>query len=387
MNPMQVPFLDLKAQYAVIKEEIRAAIDEVCDSQAFILGPKVEHLENQIAAYCGAKYGVGVSSGTDALLVALMALEIKPGDEIITTPLTFFSTAGVIARLNAKPVFVDIDPVTFNLDPSRLRDSITAKTKAIIPVHLFGQCSDMDPILELAEDNGLFVIEDAAQSIGAEYKGRRAGSIGHLGCLSFFPSKNLGGFGDGGMVVTNDPRLHEKVKILRIHGSKTKYFHSVIGGNFRLDAIQAAILSVKLNYLEGWSESRRINAQYYDQAFLASGLIDKGLITTPAPAYKDKGDANYHIYNQYTLRAKSRNRLQVFLKEYRIGTEVYYPLPLHLQKCFADLGYAKGSLPVSDKASEQVLSIPIYPELTKSMKEYVVGKIRDFYRLGHIETQ
>jgi len=379
MNPMQVPFLDLKAQYAVIKEEIRAAIDEVCDSQAFILGPKVEHLENQIAAYCGAKYGVGVSSGTDALLVALMALEIKPGDEIITTPFTFFSTAGVIARLNAKPVFVDIDPVTFNLDPSRLRDSITAKTKAIIPVHLFGQCSDMDPILELAEDNGLFVIEDAAQSIGAEYKGRRAGSIGHLGCLSFFPSKNLGGFGDGGMVVTNNLGLHEKVKILRVHGSKKKYYHSVIGGNFRLDAIQAAILSVKLNYLEGWSEIRRINAQYYDQAFLASGLIDKGLITTPAPAYKDGGDSNYHIYNQYTLRAKSRDRLQVFLKENGIGTEVYYPLPLHLQECFLRLGYTKGSLPFSEEASALVISIPIYPELTNAMKEYVVMKTRDYF--------
>jgi len=382
MTPMQVPLLDLKAQYAGIRAEIKAAIDEVCESQAFILGPRVEHLERQIAAYCGAKYGLGVSSGTDALLVALMALEIRPGDEIITAPFTFFSTGGVIARLNAKPVFVDIDPVSFNLDPSRIRGAITAKTRAIIPVHLFGQSSDMDPIMELAEERGLYVVEDAAQSIGAEYKGKRCGSIGHLGCLSFFPSKNLGGFGDGGMVVCSDPALYERVKALRVHGSRTKYYHAFVGGNFRLDALQAAVLGVKLNYLDGWSEGRRANALYYDRAFRASGLVEKGDVATPTAAYKNGGDVHYHIYNQYTLRVENRDRLQAHLKENGIGCEVYYPLPLHLQECFAGLGYSRGSLPVSEEASRQALSIPIYPELTDAMKDYVVAKIRAFYKLS-----
>jgi dTDP-4-amino-4,6-dideoxygalactose transaminase len=379
---MQVPLLDLKAQYTGIRAEIKAAIDEVCESQAFILGPRVEHLEKQIAAYCGARYGLGVSSGTDALLVALMALEIRPGDEIITTPFTFFSTGGVIARLNAKPVFVDIDPVSFNLDPSRIRGAITAKTKAIIPVHLFGQSVDMDPIMELAEERGLFVVEDAAQSIGAEYKGKRCGSIGQVGCLSFFPSKKLGGFGDGGMVVCSDPTLYERIKALRVHGSRTKYYHAFVGGNFRLDALQAAVLGVKLKYLDGWSERRRANALYYDRAFRASGLIEKGCVATPVPAYKSGGDVQYHIYNQYTLRVENRDRLQAYLKEHGVGCEVYYPLPLHLQECFAALGYAKGSLPVSEEASRQALSIPIYPELTDAMKDYVVTKVRAFYNLN-----
>jgi len=382
MTPMQVPLLDLKAQYTGIRAEIKAAIDEVCESQAFILGPRVEHLEKQIAAYCGARYGLGVSSGTDALLVALMALEIRPGDEIITTPFTFFSTGGVIARLNAKPVFVDIDPVSFNLDPSRIRGAITAKTKAIIPVHLFGQSVDMDPIMELAEERGLFVVEDAAQSIGAEYKGKRCGSIGQVGCLSFFPSKKLGGFGDGGMVVCSDPTLYERIKALRVHGSRTKYYHAFVGGNFRLDALQAAVLGVKLKYLDGWSERRRANALYYDRAFRASGLIEKGCVATPVPAYKSGGDVQYHIYNQYTLRVENRDRLQAYLKEHGVGCEVYYPLPLHLQECFAALGYAKGSLPVSEEASRQALSIPIYPELTDAMKDYVVTKVRAFYNLN-----
>jgi len=381
MTPIQVPLLDLKAQYAGIRAEIKAAIDEVCESQAFILGPKVENLEKRIAATCGARYGLGVSSGTDALLVALMALEIGPGDEIITTPFTFFSTGGVIARLNAKPVFVDIDPVSFNLDPSRIRGAITAKTKAIIPVHLFGQAADMDPIMELAEERGLFVVEDAAQSIGAEYKGKRCGSIGQAGCLSFFPSKNLGGFGDGGMVVCSDPALYERIKALRVHGSRTKYYHAFVGGNFRLDALQAAVLGVKLKYLDGWSERRRANALYYDRAFRASGLIEKGCVATPVPVNKNGGDTNYHIYNQYTLRVQNRDRLQAYLKENGIGCEVYYPLPLHLQECFAGLGYSRGSLPVSEEASRQVLSIPIYPELTDAMKDSVVTKVRAFYDL------
>lgn len=377
---MQVPLLDLKSQYASIKTEIKAAIEDVCETQAFILGPRVENLEKNVTAYCGAKYGVGVSSGTDALLVALMALNIKPGDEIITTPFTFFSTGGTIARLHAKPVFVDVDRVTFNMEPSKIRCAITAKTKAILPVHLFGQCSDMDPIMELAKEYGLYVVEDGAQSIGAEYKGKRCGSIGHMGCLSFFPSKNLGGFGDGGMVITNDPVLYERVKVLRVHGSKTKYYHQVVGGNFRLDALQATILDVKLKYLEGWSDRRRKNAHYYDQAFQETGIVQKGFVTTPVSVYKNGGDVNYHIFNQYTLRVKNRDRLQAFLKANGVGTEVYYPLPLHLQECFKELGYSKGSLPVSEEASEHVISIPIYPELTNDMREFVVMKIGEFYK-------
>jgi dTDP-4-amino-4,6-dideoxygalactose transaminase len=380
MNPMQIPLLDLKAQYAAIKEEIRAAIDEVCEAQAFILGPKVEHLENQVAAYCGAKYGLGVSSGTDALLVAMMALEIKPGDEIITAPFTFFSTGGVIARLNAKPIFVDIDPVTFNLDPSRLRGAITAKTKAIIPVHLFGQCADMDPIMKLAEERSLFVVEDAAQSIGAEYKGKRCGSIGHLGCLSFFPSKNLGGFGDGGMVVCNDPARYDRIKALRVHGSRTKYYHAFVGGNFRLDALQAAVLGVKLKYLDGWSERRRTNAAHYDRMFAEAGLILKGDILTPQAKWRKPGSGNFHIYNQYTLRCKWRDELQAHLKTRGIGTEIYYPLPLHLQECFLELGYRKGDFPESERAAAEVLSIPIYPELTQEQRDFIVRTIIEFYK-------
>jgi dTDP-4-amino-4,6-dideoxygalactose transaminase len=377
---MKVPLLDLKAQYSTIREEIKTAIDEVLESQIFILGPKVEELEKSVAAYSGTKYGIGVSSGTDALLVALMALDVKAGDEVITTPFTFFATAGVIARLCAKPVFIDIDPATFNMDPAKLEAAITKKTKAIIPIHLFGQSSDMDPIMAIADRQGLPVIEDAAQSIGAEYKGRRAGSIGSLGCFSFFPSKNLGGFGDGGMVVMNDAALFEKVKILRVHGSKPKYHHKIVGGNFRLDSLQAAVLNVKLKYLDGWSKSRRENAEYYGSSLQAAGLISKGLVQTPAAVYKDSGDKNYHIYNQYTLRVKSRNQLQEFLKSAGVPSEVYYPVPLHIQECFRDLGYKKGDFPVSEEASDSVLSIPIYPELTTEQKDHIIGKIVEFYR-------
>ncbi|MFH1943640.1 MAG: DegT/DnrJ/EryC1/StrS family aminotransferase [bacterium] len=376
---MNVPLLDLKAQYVKIKDEVRASIDEVCESQYFILGPKVQHLEERIAEYSEAKYGVGVSSGTDALLISLMAIDIMPGDEVITTPFTFFATGGVISRLGAKPVFVDIDPITFNIDASLIEQAITLKTKAIMPVHLFGQVADMDSIMAVAAKHKLFVIEDAAQSIGSEYKGKRAGSIGHLGCFSFFPSKNLGGFGDGGMVVTNDPDLHQKLKILRVHGSKPKYYHKFIGGNFRLDALQAAILDVKLNYLDDWSAGRRRNADYYDEAFKASGLIEKGFVTTPNPVYKNTGDKNYHIYNQFTLRAKDRDSLRSHMKEFGIGAEIYYPVPLHVQECYADLGYKAGDMPQSEKAAAEVISIPIYPELTTEQKEYVVETIIAFY--------
>jgi dTDP-4-amino-4,6-dideoxygalactose transaminase len=378
---MNVPLLDLKAQYQTIKPEIQGALDVVLESQHFIMGPQVEELERSVASYSGVKYGVGVSSGTDALLVALMALDIKPGDEVITTPFTFFSTAGVIARLQARPVFVDIDPVTFNVDPGKIETAITPRTRAIIPVHLFGQCADMDPILTVAHRYGLLVLEDAAQSIGAEYKGKKAGSMGDLGIFSFFPSKNLGGFGDGGMVVTNDDRLYEKLVILRVHGSKPKYFHKVVGGNFRLDTLQAAVLSVKLKYLDGWSLKRRENAGAYDEGLNDSGLAGQGFVTTPVPVFKAGGDRNYHIYNQYTVRADHRDKIRAFLKANGIGTEIYYPLPLHLQECFRPLGYKKGDFPVAEAAAADVLSLPVYPELSPAQKEYVLRKIGEFY--GH----
>jgi len=377
---MNIPLLDLKAQYATIQEEVKKAIDEVLESQVFILGPKVEELEKNIAMYSQTKYAVGVSSGTDALLVSLMALGIGPGDEVITTPFTFFATAGVISRLCARPVFVDIDPVTFNIDQAKIERAITKKTKAIVPVHLFGQCADMDPILEIAKKHNLYVIEDAAQSIGAEYKGQKAGSMGDLGIFSFFPSKNLGGIGDGGMVVTNDQDLYEKVKILRVHGSKPKYFHKIVGGNFRLDALQAAVLIVKLRCLDGWSRKRQENAAYYDKKLKEAGLVDKSFVKIPVPVYKPTGDKNYHIYNQYTLRVKDRDKLLVHLKENAIGTEIYYPLPLHAQECFKDLGYKKRNLPVSEEAAGSVLSLPVYPELTVEQKNYIVEKIAAFYR-------
>ncbi len=376
---MQVPLLDLKIQYKAIKSEIQKALDEVLKSQMFIMGPKVADLESSIAEYSGTKYAVGVSSGTDALLAALIALDIKPGDEVITTPFTFFSTAGTISRLCARPVFVDIDPVTFNLDPAVLDRAVTRKTRAVIPVHLFGQCADMDPILEIARRRKIRVIEDAAQSIGAEYKGRRAGSMGDMGIFSFFPSKNLGGFGDGGMVVTNDGALAEKIKMLRNHGMHPKYYHKFVGGNFRLDALQAAVLNVKLKYLDGWSQGRRTNAAFYNKKFKESGMVDRGMVQIPKAVYEASGDKNHHIYNQYTLRVKDRDKLQAFVRENQIGSEIYYPVPLHLQECFKDLGYKEGDFPVSEEAARTVLSLPIYPELTDAQKDYVVGKIEEFY--------
>jgi dTDP-4-amino-4,6-dideoxygalactose transaminase len=372
---MHVPLLDLKAQYASIKEEIRAALDEVLESQIFILGPKVEEFEKKIASYSHVNHAVGVSSGSDALLISLMALDIGPGDEVITSPFTFFATAGVIARLQAVPVFVDIDPVTYNIAPEKIEAAVTPRTKAIIPIHLFGQCADMQPIMEIAAKHGLIVIEDAAQSLGAEYRGRRAGAIGHLGIFSFFPSKNLGGFGDGGMVVTNDEVLYERVKVLRVHGAKPKYYHKIVGGNFRLDAIQAAVISVKMKYLDGWSQKRRDNAGSYDRQLAEARPID---IVLPKAVYRDGGDRDYHIYNQYTIRTKQRDGLQRFLKDNGIGTEIYYPLPLHLQECFKDLGYKKGDFPIAEESAGAVLSLPIYPELSTAQKDYIVEKIREF---------
>jgi len=377
---MKVPLLDLKAQYQTIKEEVLLAVNDVLESQHFILGPKVVELEEKVAVYSDVPYAVGVSSGSDALLVALMALDIQPGDEVITTPFTFFSTAGVISRLNATPVFVDIDPVTYNIDPEKVESAVTRKTKAMIPVHLYGQCADMDHLIEIAKKHNIAIIEDAAQSIGAEYKGKKAGSMGDIGIFSFFPSKNLGGCGDGGMVVTQDESLYKKLKILRVHGSEPKYFHKYVGGNFRLDALQAAILIVKMKYLDDWSASRRKNAAYYNQKLEETGLIDRGLVQPPEAVYKNSGDKNHHIYNQYTIRVKDRDNLRDYLKKSDIGTEIYYPLPLHLQECFKDLGYLKGDFPEAEKASEEVLSLPIYPELKEEQKEYIIQKIFDFYK-------
>jgi len=364
---MKVPFLDLRREYAFIKEEIDQAIFGVLNHTQFILGPEVKSLEEGIARYCQTKYAIGVASGTDALLLSLRAFGVEPGDEVITSTFSFFSSAGVIANLKAKPVFVDIDPFTYNIDPLQIEKKITPKTKAIMPIHLFGQCADMDPILEVAKKYNLKVVEDAAQSIGAKYKGRKAGSMGDTGCFSFYPTKNLGGAGDGGMVVTNDPDLAEKIRLLRVHGSKSKYFHSTVGYNSRLDTLQAAVLKVKLKYLDSWHEKRRENAAYYDCAFKEMDLI-------PPKAE----DFNYHIYNQYTIAVKDRDKLKEYLAQNQIGHDTYYPLPLHLQRCFEELGYKKGDLPNSEKKAQEVISLPIYPELTEEEQEYVIERIKEF---------
>lgn len=369
-----VPLLDLKAQYAAIREETRAAMDRVAESQIFILGPEVKALEEEVAAYAQCRFGIGVSSGTDALLVALMALDVQPGDEIITTPYTFFATAGSIARLGAKAVFVDIDPATYNLDPAGIAAVVTKRTKAIMPVHLYGQMADMDPIMAVAEAHGLPVIEDAAQAIGSEYKGRRAGAIGQMGCFSFFPSKNLGGFGDGGMVVTNDPALAESLTLLRGHGAKPKYYHKVVGGNFRLDALQAAVLRVKLPYLDAWTAGRQRNAARYRHLFTEAGLDSVISLPVEMPNVR-------HIYNQFIIRCPQRDALMNHLKAQAIGHEIYYPVPMHLQECFADLGYRQGDFPHSEAAANETLAIPIYPELTKAMQATVVSAIAEFYQI------
>lgn len=362
-----VPLLDLGAQYATIREEIQEAIERVVASQRFILGPEVDALEAEIAAYSQAEFGIGVSSGTDALLVALMALEIGPGDEVITTPYSFFATAGAIARLGATPVFVDIEADTYNIDPKQIRKAVTAQTKAVIPVHLYGQMADMDAIMDVAQEHNLHVIEDAAQAIGAESAGRRAGSIGDMGCFSFFPSKNLGGFGDGGMVVTNDPQLAERVRILRSHGAKPKYYHQFVGGNFRLDALQAAVLRVKLRHLDDWTTARQSNAARYRTLFAEAGF--------PASMLPYEIPDGRHIYNQFVIRVAERDALAAHLRDRKIGTEVYYPVPLHRQECFAPLGYHAGSLPASEAAARETLALPIYPELTAAMQQVVVSEV------------
>jgi len=376
---MKVPLLDLKAQYRTIKEDVLKVTQEVFDSQQFILGPRVEALEKQIGAYCASKHAVGVSSGTDALLMALMAAEIGPGDAVITTPYTFFATAGSIVRTGARPVFVDIDPDTYTISCEHLSRVLAARgredlagLKAVIPVHLYGQCADMEPILTLAAENDLVVIEDAAQAIGAEYRGRRSGSMGDFGCFSFFPSKNLGAFGDGGVVTTDSDEYYNTLCMLRVHGSRPKYYHRITGGNFRLDALQAAIVSVKLKHLDDWTKARRENAQKYRELFTLTGL--DGMVKVPVEKQ------NRHVYNQFVISVKeNRDELRLFLNDAGVGTEVYYPVPLHLQECFSNLNYKNGDFPVAEHAASHTLALPIYPELSADQQAYVMEKIREFY--------
>lgn len=376
---MKVPFFDLRPQFISIEREIKSALDEVFKTQQFILGPQVEALEKAIAQYCGTRCAIGVASGSDALLLSLMAFGIGSGDEVIIPTFTFFATAGVVSRVGATPVFVDIDSHTFNIDPSKIEEKITSRAKAIIPVHLFGQCADMDPILQIARAKGIFVIEDAAQALGAEYKpphssdGRRAGQMGDIGCFSFYPTKNLGAFGDAGMVVTDNPQLAEKVRLLRVHGSNPKYFYRLIGINSRLDSIQAAILLVKLRHLEKWTEGRRKKAEQY-QSLFHDFLLSLPGMKLPTIQYE-----NRHIFNQYVIRVPERNRLRQFLMGEGIGTDIYYPLSLHLQECYAFLNYKRGEFPSSEKASEETLALPVYPELTEEQQVFVVDRIKAFY--------
>ena len=385
---MKVPLLDLKAQYSSLKGELDSALLNTAESQYFILGPEVQKLEGEVNEFLGSNKAIGVSSGTDALLIALMSIDIGPGDEVIVPTYSFFATAGVVSRLNAIPVFVDIDPVTFNIDPMLIEEKITDKTKAIIPVHLYGQSADMDPIMEIAKNHGLKVVEDGAQAISVQYKDARCvGTIGDIGCYSFFPSKNLGCFGDGGMVVTMDEDLGEKLKIMRVHGGKPKYYHKMIGGNFRLDAIQAGVLSVKLPHLDSWSEQRRSNAALYTKLFVESGLAeeegklqfdDQNSVLLPKAIYKDSGLKNYHIYNQYVIRVNKRDELMAFLKENEIGCEIYYPVPFHDQECFKDLPSSNDSYPHSDFAAKHSMALPIYPELSSEQIEFIVQKVTEF---------
>lgn len=389
---MKVPLLDLKAQYRTLKAELDEALIKTAESQYFILGPEVDKLEKAMCEYIGCKYAIGVSSGTDALLIALMAIDIKPGDEIIVPTYSFFATAGVVSRLNAIPVFVDSDPVTFNINPGEIENKITEKTKAIIPVHLYGQSAEMDKINEIAGKHNLKVIEDGAQAIGVQYKdGKKVGNLGDIGCFSFFPSKNLGCFGDGGLVVTNDDALGERLRIMRVHGGKPKYYHKIIGGNFRLDAIQAAVLNVKLPHLDSWSEKRRQNAGLYTKLFKEAGLASgegkteinsAEKVLLPKAIYKESGHKNYHIYNQYVIRVEKRDELRKHLTEKEIGTEIYYPVPFHKQECFAGLKsrFEKTDFSVSEYAANHSIALPIYPELSNEQIEFTVKCIADFIK-------
>jgi dTDP-4-amino-4,6-dideoxygalactose transaminase len=369
---MNVPLLDLRAQFQTIRGEVMAAVERVFESQHFILGPEVEAFERDAAEYCHAKHAIGCGSGSDALLLALTALGVGPGDEVVAVSFTFFATASSITRLGARPVFVDISPDDFNIDPDLIERAITPRTKAIMPVHLFGQCAEMDAIWEVAGRHNLPVVEDAAQAIGAEYYKKRAGVMGAIGCFSFFPSKNLGGAGEGGLMTTDDDHLADKLRLLRVHGMQPKYYHKVVGVNSRLDALQAAVLGVKLKYLDQWSDARRRNAEHYGRLFAEAGIEE-----VAAPSVRPN---RRHIFNQYTIRCSRRDDLMDFLKRSGVGSEIYYPAPLHLQECFAHLGYKPGDLPVTEKASRECLSLPIYPELTEEMRRYVVDQIAEFYR-------
>ena len=394
---MHVPLLDLKAQLSPLRDNILSAITEVLDSTRYIMGPKVVEFERNIARYSGVKYGIGVSSGTDALLISLMALGGGQGDLVLTTPYTFFATMGAILRLGAQPVFVDIDPVSYNIDPEKMAEVLDdyaekgLQFKAMIPVHLYGQCSDMSSICTLAKKYDIPIIEDAAQAIGACYpmgesdpQWKPAGSLGDMGCFSFFPSKNLGGIGDGGMVVTNNSELAERMEQLRMHGMSPKYHHSMVGGNFRMDPIQAVALDVKLPHLGDWHKARRKNAANYNQLFMESGLVDDGRIGLPEAVYKDLADntqdePDYHIYNQYIIRLNNRDGVKKCLDEAGVGNEIYYPIPLHKQECVADLGFGSLSFPEAELASLETLALPIYPELTIDMQRYVVNQIKGFF--------
>ena len=371
---MKLPLLDLQAQYETIREEVQEAVLRVCSSQRFILGPEVAALEEEVAAHTGARFAIGVSSGTDALLVSLMALGVGPGHEVITTAYSFFASAGVIARLGARPVFVDIDPDTFNMDPAAVAARMTERTRAVMPVHLFGRCMDLDPVLELAGQAGVAVVEDAAQSFGAtDVRGRAAGAIGAAGCFSFYPSKNLGAFGDGGMVVTSDGELAARIRMLRVHGEAPKYHHRLVGGNFRLDSLQAAVLRVKLKHVGEWTEARRRAARRYRELLAEAASAERLVLPRDCPG---------HVYNQFVVRSPERDRLRAFLADRGVGTEVYYPLPLHLQDCFESLSYRRGDFPNAEAAARSSLALPIYPELTLPQQQYVCRQIAGFVGEG-----
>ena len=388
---MRFPLLDLKAQYESIEKELKERVSEVLDSQMFILGAEVKALEEELSAYVGAKYALGVSSGSDALIMSLMALQVGRGDSVVTTPFTFFATGGAIARLGAKPVFCDIEPNTFNIDTHKLAELLeleiekkgNAQIKGILPVHLYGQCVDMKPIQSLAEKYDLFVLEDAAQAVGSEYlmdsKVKRACTLGDLGILSFYPAKNLGACGDAGMVLTNNQNLVDRMRLLRVHGSANKYMYDILGGNFRMDAIQATVLRVKLKHLDSWIVGRQQKALAYDGLFREAGLVEKRLIQSPEAVYRDTGLKYFHTYHQYVIRAESRNDLQLYMREKGVPSAIFYPMPLHLQKCFAYLAYKEGDFPESEKAASEVLALPIYPELSEKNQEFVVTTIKDFY--------
>ncbi len=376
---VEVPLLDLKPQYQQLKAELRDAIDRVVESQVFILGPEVDRFEADAAAYCRTQFALGVSSGTDALILALMALGIGPGDEVITSPYTFFATAGSIARVGAKPVFVDIEPGSFNLDISKVEERITPRTKAIMPVHLYGQCVDMDALCDIAERREIPIIEDAAQAIGAEFHGQRAGSFGGIGCFSFFPSKNLGAFGDAGMVTVDDEALNNHMKVLRVHGGERRYYHDFVGGNFRIDALQATVLGIKLKHLDSWTSGRRKNVELYRKLFADAGISGEKLSDAPVVLPHELPN-RFHIYNQFVVRVRERDKLMEALASAKVGCAIYYPVPLHLQKCFSSLEYGEGDFPVSEEAAKTTVALPVFPELSQDQIAFVVQTISNFYK-------